>query len=86
MYQIAFVPHVERDLKRLDRPIRLRILDKLEWLTENLESLSPKALTGQWRGMHKLRVGDYRVIYTLDQDRELLIVHTVGHRREVYTT
>jgi len=86
MYQVAFVPRVERDLKRLDRFIRLRILRKIEWLAENLESLSPKALTGQWRGIYKLRVGDYRIIYTLDPARELLIVHAVGHRSEIYTT
>ena len=86
MYQVTFVPRVERDLKQLDRFIRLRILRKIEWLAENLESLSPKALAGQWRGMYKLRVGDYRVIYTLDPTDELLIVHAVGHRSEIYTT
>jgi mRNA interferase RelE/StbE len=85
MYQVTFVPHVEHDLKRLDRPVRLRILRKIEWLAENLEDLSPNALTGQWQGMYKLRVGDYRIIYTLDPSRELLIVHAIGHRSDVYT-
>jgi mRNA interferase RelE/StbE len=86
MYQVTFIPHVEHDLKRLDRAVRLRILRKIEWLAENLESLSPHVLTGQWQGMYKLRVGDYRVIYTLDPDREPLIVHAIGHRSDVYTT
>ncbi len=86
MYQITFVPRVERDLKQLDRSVRLRILRKIKWLAENLESLSLETLAGQWRGMYKLRVGDYRVIYTLDSARELLIVHAIGHRSEVYTT
>lgn len=86
MYRVTFVPRVERDLKLLDRPVRLRILRKIEWLAENLESLSLETLAGQWRGMYKLRVGDYRVIYTLDPARELLIVHAVGHRSRVYAT
>lgn len=86
MYRVAFVPRVERDLERLDRPVRLRILYKLKWLAKNLDSLSLEPLTGQWQGMYKLRVGDYRAIYTLDSTRGLLIVHVVGHRGEVYKT
>ena len=84
MYQVTFVPRVERDLRLLDKPVRLRVLRKIEWLVENLESLSLETLAGQWRGMYKLRVGDYRVIYTLDPTHKLLIVHAVGHRSQVY--
>jgi mRNA interferase RelE/StbE len=84
VYQIAFVPSAERDLARLDRSVRLRVLSKLQWLAENLESLSPEPLTGQWQGMYKLRTGDYRVIYTLDPARKMLIAHAIGHRSEVY--
>jgi len=86
MYQITFVPRVERDLKRLDGPVRLRILRKLQWLAENLESLSHQVLTGEWQGMYKLRVGSYRIIYTLDPARELVIIHAVAHQSQVYTT
>jgi mRNA interferase RelE/StbE len=86
VYRIAFVPSVERDLGQLDKPVRLRVLNKLRWLAENLELLSPKPLTGQWQGMYKLRAGDYRVIYALDQARETLIVHAIGHRSKVYRT
>lgn len=86
MYRVTFVPRVEHDLKQLDMSVRLRILRKIKWLAENLESLSLETLAGQWRGMYKLRVGDYRVIYMLDSARELLIVHAIGHRSKVYTT
>ncbi len=86
MYQITFVPRVERDLKRLDGSVRLRVLHKLQWLAENLESLSHQVLAGEWRGMYKLRVGDYRISDTLDPVRELVIVHAVGHRSQIYTT
>jgi mRNA interferase RelE/StbE len=84
VYQIAFVPSVERNLGQLDKSVRLRVLNKLRWLAENLESLSPEPLTGQWQGMYKLRAGDYRVIYALDPARETLIVHAIGHRSKVY--
>jgi mRNA interferase RelE/StbE len=86
VYQIAFVPSVERDLRQLDKPVRLRVLNKLQWLAENIESLSPEPLIGQWQGMYKLRTGDYRVIYALDSTGETLIVHAIGHRSKVYRT
>jgi len=41
-------------------------------------------LTGQWAGMYKLRVGDYRVVYDVSHERELITVYIVRHRREVY--
>lgn len=46
--------------------MRLRILNKIQWLSVNFEQITPLSLTGQWLGFYKLRVGDYRVIYELD--------------------
>jgi len=86
VYRIVFVPSIEHNLGQLDKSVRSRVLSKLQWLAENLESLSPEPLTGQWQGMYKLRAGDYRVIYSLDPARETLIVHAIGHRSKVYKT
>ena len=41
-------------------------------------------LKGQWRGMFKLRIGDYRVFYTRTDSKRQILVHIVRHRREVY--
>jgi mRNA interferase RelE/StbE len=59
-------------------------LKKLRWLAENFEVISPEALTGQWQSVFKLRVGDYRVLYTSDRERQKIIVRFIRHRREVY--
>jgi mRNA interferase RelE/StbE len=48
--------------------------------------MTPKHLTGEWQGVLKLRVGDYRVLYTFDKAEPKIIVHFVKHRREVYKT
>ena len=84
MYQVDFTLDAERDLARLDVPIAQRVLKRLRWLAENFEAIRPEALTGQWQGVFKLRVGDYRVLYTCDRAKRKIIVHFVRHRREVY--
>ena len=53
-------------------------------MAENLKSVHLKALTGEFEGLFKLRVGDYRVIYELIHSEQMIIVHVIGHRREIY--
>ena len=62
-----FTSNAEADLARLDVPVVQRVLKRLRWLAENFEAITPEALTGQWQGVFKLRVGDYRVLYTCDK-------------------
>jgi mRNA interferase RelE/StbE len=54
------------------------------WLAENLEEIKPKALTGELSGLYKLREGDYRIIYEIVHKEKVIILHSIGHRREVY--
>ncbi|MEM4204877.1 MAG: type II toxin-antitoxin system RelE/ParE family toxin [Candidatus Methanomethylicaceae archaeon] len=84
MFQVEFTTSAETDLARLDKPVAQRVLKKLRWLAENFEAITPETLTGQWQGVFKLRVGDYRVLYTCDREKQKIVVHFVRHRREVY--
>ncbi len=84
MYKPAFHPDVAKDLRRLDRGIRQRILDKIQWLLKHVEEMRHKPLTAQWEGMYRLRVGDYRVVYGIDRKQRQVTIYAVGHRREVY--
>jgi len=86
MYQVEFTPTAAEDLARLNKPIAQRILTKIRWLAENFQALTPEPLTGQWEGVDKLRVGDYRVLYTFSKTETSITVHFVRHRREVYKT
>ena len=69
------------ELRAIDREIASRILRAL---TEYGESgvADVKALTGEWRGQFRIRVGDYRVIFTIAPD-EITIVR-VRHRSDIY--
>ena len=78
-YSVEFTPGAESDLSRLDIQISQRSLNRLRWLADNFESIRPEALVGQWRGVYKLRVGDYRVLYTYNQSDQKILVHFVRH-------
>jgi mRNA interferase RelE/StbE len=83
-YSVSFESESITDLDNLDQVVRLRILNKIQWLSLNFEQITPLSLTGQWSGFYKLRVGDYRVIYELDIEAQLIIIIRIGHRREIY--
>jgi mRNA interferase RelE/StbE len=71
-------------VRGLDRNVRQRILEKIQWLLEHVEEMRHKPLTAQWGGMYRLRAGDYRVVYAIDQQRRQIIIYAVGHRRKAY--
>ena len=83
-YRIAFMPQAADDLLRLDKAVGQRIVDKLRWLSHNFDHLTPETLTGDFKGFHRLRVGSYRVIYTANREERSLVMHLVGHRRDIY--
>ena len=84
MFEVVFTPQAEANLAELDKTVAQRVLKKIRWLAENYESIMPEPLTGQWRGVYKLRVGDYRVLFTADQEQQRLVIRLIKHRREVY--
>ena len=73
MPPVVFTSQAEENLAKLDKQIAQRILKKIRWLGENLEAVTPEPLTGQFQGVYKLRVGDYRVLYTLEEENSVVI-------------
>ncbi|OAG27783.1 hypothetical protein TH606_05215 [Thermodesulfatator autotrophicus] len=71
-------------MKRLPPEIKNRIRQRIEWLAENLDLIRPLPLKGKFKSFYKFRVGDYRIIYEIDRENFLIIVHLVGHRRDIY--
>ena len=84
MYHVEFTPNAEADLARLEASVAQRVLNRLRWLAENLETIRLESLTGQFSGVFKLCVGDYRVLYLCDRTDQKIIVQFIRHRREVY--
>ncbi|MBC8511365.1 MAG: type II toxin-antitoxin system RelE/ParE family toxin [Dehalococcoidia bacterium] len=83
-YQVEFFAEAEADLAELDTLVKRRVGRKIKWLSENFKSIVPEALSGEFKGKYKLRVGDYRVVYSINPNLKLILIHLIGHRREIY--
>jgi mRNA interferase RelE/StbE len=81
-YRLEYEPGVLRTLRRLPREVQKRIVAKLDTLKDNPRPPGSIKLTGE--DAYRIRVGDYRIIYAIYDDRLLVLVIDVGHRREVY--
>ena len=82
-YQVVLSPSAERQLRKFDPDVRRRVQAVLELLAENPRPPAATKLVGgagEWR----VRTGDYRVIYEIQEGRLLVLVLRMGHRREVY--
>ncbi len=83
-YTVELSDDAQKDLSRLDKSVARRIVERLQWLGSNALSISHKALTGPLAGLYKLRVGNYRILYRLEYDAEVIVVEFIGHRSDVY--
>jgi len=84
MYRFDFTAGAERELDHLDSPTRTRILKRLKWLGENADIIQHEELSGPLSDLFKLRFDDYRVLYDMIESENLIVVHQIGHRSEVY--
>ncbi|MBO0768559.1 MAG: type II toxin-antitoxin system RelE/ParE family toxin [Solirubrobacterales bacterium] len=81
-YRIEVRPAAARQLRKLDPPVARRIQGVITLLAEDPRPPAARPLTGRpgWR----LRVGDWRVIYTIEDDRLIVVILSVAHRRDAY--
>jgi mRNA interferase RelE/StbE len=83
MWRIEFKPAAQKQLAKLDPPIRARIAERINRLAE--DPTPPGARRLQRPGAeHRVRVGNYRIIYTLDAGHLVVLVVKIGHRRDVH--
>jgi mRNA interferase RelE/StbE len=81
-YRIELRPAAVRALKKLDPQVRTRVQGAITLLAEDPRPPAARPLRG--RPGLRVRVGDYRIIYTVADDVLLIVVVTLGHRRDVY--
>lgn len=85
-YSVEIQNSAQRALDKLAATTRERIID---WIEKNLVGcenprLKGKALTGNLRGKWRYRVGDYRIVAEIHDDKVLILVVEVAHRSKVY--
>ena len=82
-YRVELTRRAQRQYDALDRPVRKRIDPVIEKLGHDPRPAGARALVGT-PGLLRVRVGDWRVIYQVQEEQVLVLVLAVGHRREVY--
>ena len=86
-YRVIVLPSAETDLEKLDPDVRRRILRRAVWLGENASNIVHHQLVNmpdELSGLCRLRVGDYRVLYWLFRQQEVLKIYRIQHRSEIY--
>ena len=81
LYNLEIVRSAQKDIKRLDRPVRARVIDAIELLVADPYRQGVRQLDS---GIFRYRVGHYRIIYNVDNDTVTVRVVRVRHRSEVY--
>lgn len=83
MYAYEFTPPALKELKKLPKEWQKRIIQKLDFFVSSKQPLSfAQHLINFEIGQYRFRIGDYRVIFDLEED--MLVILSVGHRREIY--
>jgi mRNA interferase RelE/StbE len=81
-YKITFKKSVSKDLKKIDKPIAIEILDKINnELSQHATDYA--VLKGKFAGLRKFRVGDYRIVFSIIETETVLVLR-IAHRKEVY--
>jgi mRNA interferase RelE/StbE len=81
-YQIRLHPQAARAFQRLQKPIRNRIAAAIDALADDPRPTGTTKLAG--RDDYRVRVGDYRIVYAVDDAERLVLIGRIAHRREVY--
>ena len=79
-FELIFTKEFAKRLKRLDRQTQIRILTELKILED--KPFASKQLVGRLSELKSFRVGDYRIIYQVSEQK--IIIRTIGHRKKVY--
>jgi mRNA interferase RelE/StbE len=82
-YQVELAPAAVRQLKKLTRDIQQRIVQRLEELAQEPRPDGVVKLEGV-ESLYRIRLGDYRIVYQIQDEILLIMVVKIAHRREVY--
>ena len=82
-YHVEFTRSAEKDLRRIDKERISAILREIDGLAQDPRPQGAKKLAGADR-TYRIRIGDYRVVYEVEDDVLLVLVIRVAHRKDVY--
>ena len=81
-YEVRIISSAEKEMNRLPSIVHTRLSKRILSLESNPRPRGVRKLGG--REEYRLRVGDYRILYIIDERNHIVIILSVGHRHEVY--
>ena len=82
-YTVEFRPNVLKSVKRFPKRDLVKIKKKIDELSTNLPDPAVTKMKGN-NTFHKIRSGDYRIIYEIHDDKLVVLIVKIGHRKDVY--
>ncbi len=82
-YRIEVNRSAAKALKKIPKDDRNRIIEKIESLAENLPNPDTTKMKGN-NPFHKVRSGDYRIIYEIQENVFVILIIKIGHRKDIY--
>jgi len=83
-YRVEFTPDAFDDINKIDKATAERILYKITWLAVNYDFLVHESLKGKLNRFCKLRIGHWRVLYSVNHPKKIISIHLIGHRKDIY--
>ena len=84
MYEVEITPEGVRHLNQLPAKVRAAAIELMLGPVADAPKRVGKPLLGELAGLFSARRGDYRVIYAVDENKSLVTIHRVQHRRDAY--
>jgi len=87
MFKVTFLSYAEESFKKLDKLLQRRIAQKVDWLAQNADKVIHhplKSLPDDLRGLCRIRVGDYRIIYWIYNEEKHIKIYDIEHRGKGY--
>ena len=85
MRSYIFTEHAKKDFAKLDRSIQIQCIKKLNYFCSSKDPFQyARRLINENLWTYRFRIGDYRIIFDVDEDGKLIIIALIGHRRDIY--
>ena len=83
-YRVAYLPSVIDDLRPIEQGIAQRLFEKTKWLASNAENLRHEPLAPDLPGISQYAVADWRILYAIDREDQVVDIHRIATRGELY--
>lgn len=84
MYKIIFKESANKEIQRLPKNIVRKVIAVINKLSENPRPSGYKKLEGQKEILYRVRTGDYRIVYLIEDEIKVVEIRKVGHRKDLY--